>query len=172
MAEDRRRSGSSGPLILRSKKRLMRGAIIGSGGPVITGSMMRFGRSPMTGRFVEGTGARRQEDMKILKTRSTADGVAETSSRSGWVGRSGRAAERVEAVMRGAAEEGLTLAKTGRIAGRVSAELIAAAKARTGLQSDTELVEFALANVALEDDFAQIFRDVRGTVDPDLGLAF
>lgn len=72
--------------------------------------------------------------------------------------------------MLGAAKEGLTSAKDGRIAGRVSADLIAAAKARTGLRSDTELVEFALANVALSDDFAQVFRDVRGTVDPDLNF--
>ena len=84
--------------------------------------------------------------------------------------RSGLVAERVAAVMRGAADGGLTRTKDGRIAGRVSAELIAAAKARTGLQSDTELVAFALANVALEDDFAQVFRAVKGTVDPDLDL--
>ena len=76
----------------------------------------------------------------------------------------------VEAVMRGAAAEGLTLAKDGRIAGRVSRELIAKAKARTGLQSDTELVEFALATVALDDGFAEAFREVRCCVDPDLDL--
>ncbi|KQP11400.1 hypothetical protein ASF28_02375 [Methylobacterium sp. Leaf99] len=73
--------------------------------------------------------------------------------------------------MREAADGGLTQAKDGRIAGRVSAALIAAAKARTGLQSDTELVVFALANVALEDDFAQVFRAVKGTVDLDLDLS-
>lgn len=72
--------------------------------------------------------------------------------------------------MRGAADEGLMLAKDGRIAGRVSRELIAKAKARTGLQSDTELVEFALATVALDDGFAEAFHKVRGSVDPDLDL--
>lgn len=55
--------------------------------------------------------------------------------------------ERVAAVLARARESGLTASKGGRIAGRVSPELIERAKARTGLQSDTELVEFALANV-------------------------
>ena len=78
----------------------------------------------------------------------------------------------VEAVMRGAADKGLTRAKDARIAGRVSRELIAEAKARTGLVSDTELVEFALATVALEDDFAEAFRKTKGSVDADLDLGF
>lgn len=82
-----------------------------------------------------------------------------------------KGADMVEAVLRGAAGEGLTLAKDGRIAGRVSRELIARAKARTGLQSDTDLVEYALATVALDDDFAEVFREVKGSVDPDLDLA-
>ena len=76
----------------------------------------------------------------------------------------------VEAVMRGAADKGLTRAKDARIAGRVSRELIAEAKARTGLKSDTELVEFALATVALEDNFAEAFRKTKGSVDADLDL--
>lgn len=78
----------------------------------------------------------------------------------------------VEAVMRGAADKGLTRAKDARIAGRVSSALIAEAKARTGLMSDTELVEFALATVALEDQFAKAFRKTKGSVDPDLDLGF
>lgn len=76
----------------------------------------------------------------------------------------------VAAVLARARETGLTSGKGGRIAGRVSPELIERAKARTGLNSDTELVEFALANIALDDDFLRAFRDVRGTVDPDLDL--
>lgn len=80
--------------------------------------------------------------------------------------------ERVAAVLARAEESGLISGKGGRIAGRVSPELIERAKARTGLQSDTELVEFALANVAIEDDFAQVFRELRATVDPDLDLGF
>lgn len=78
----------------------------------------------------------------------------------------------IAAVLACAQENGLTLSKGGRISGRVSPELIARAKARTGLRSDTELLEFALANVAIDDRFAQVFRDLKGAVDPDLKLGF
>ncbi|PBB77747.1 hypothetical protein CK218_28605 [Mesorhizobium sp. WSM3879] len=79
---------------------------------------------------------------------------------------------RIKAVLQRAEESGLRAEKDGRIAGRVSTDLIKKAKARTGLMSDTELVEFALANVALEDNFAETFRKTRGTVDPTLKLGF
>lgn len=99
---------------------------------------------------------------------SKSNAVSESGGPAGAA--PGTVAERIEAVMRKAAGEGLTRAKDGRITGRVSAALIAAAKVRTGLQSDTELVAFALANVALEDNFARAFRDAKGTVDPDIDL--
>ncbi|PBB52046.1 MULTISPECIES: hypothetical protein [Mesorhizobium] len=79
---------------------------------------------------------------------------------------------RINAVLQRAEESGLRAEKDGRIAGRVSADLIKKAKARSGLTSDTELVEFALANVALEDNFAETFRKTRETVDPTLKLGF
>lgn len=47
----------------------------------------------------------------------------------------------------------LGLAKNARISGRVSASLIAAAKRRAHVESDTELLEIALSRLALEDDF-------------------
>jgi hypothetical protein len=71
-----------------------------------------------------------------------------------------------------AEQSGLLNEKNGRIAGRVSSDLVKKAKARTGLASDTELVEFALANIALEDDFAEAFRAAKGTVDPKLKLGY
>lgn len=83
-----------------------------------------------------------------------------------------RRMEQIAAVMSCAETSGLLDEKNGRIAGRVSANLIEQAKARTGLTSDTELVEFALANIALEDLFPEAFREVKGTVDPDLDLGF
>lgn len=79
---------------------------------------------------------------------------------------------RIKAVLQKAEESGLRAEKDSRIAGRVSADLIKKAKDRTGLTSDTELVEFALANLALEDNFAETFRKTRGTVDPTLKLGF
>lgn len=78
----------------------------------------------------------------------------------------------VEAVMAAAERSGLLQEKGGRIGGRVSPALIAQAKAQTGIKTDTDLIEFALASVALEDRFAESFKAVRGTVDPDLKLGF
>jgi hypothetical protein len=78
----------------------------------------------------------------------------------------------VEAVMAAAQRSGLLKDKSGRIGGRVSPALVEQAKARTGIEADTDLIEFALANIALDDTFAEAFKAVRGTVDPDLKLGF
>src|SRR5262245_46874892 len=77
-----------------------------------------------------------------------------------------------ESVMDAAERAGLLKDKSSRIAGRVSRALIEQAKRRTGIESDTDLIEFALANVALEDDFAEAFKAARGKVDPDLKLGY
>jgi len=79
---------------------------------------------------------------------------------------------RVAAVMAAAERSGLLLEKSGRIGVRVSPELLRQAKAQTGIEADSDLIAFALANVALEDRFAESFMAVRGTVDPDLDLGF
>jgi hypothetical protein len=79
---------------------------------------------------------------------------------------------RFVAVMTSAQRSGLMTGKDGRIGGRLSAALIEQAKANTGIVSDTELLEFALANLALEDRFAEAFEAVGGAVDPDLKLGF
>ena len=74
--------------------------------------------------------------------------------------------------MAAAERSGLMTGKSGRIGGRVSPALVAQAKRRTGIESDTDLIAFALANVALEDDFAEAFRESRGKVDAELKLGF
>lgn len=79
---------------------------------------------------------------------------------------------RFEAVMRAAEQSGLLKEKGGRIGGRVSAALVRQAKRQTGIKTDTDLIEFALATVALEDNFAGVFRESRGKVDPKLKLGF
>lgn len=78
----------------------------------------------------------------------------------------------VEAVMAAAQRSGLLQEKNGRIGGRVSPALVERAKARTGIEADTDLIEFALANIALEDKFTESFKMARGKVDPDLKLGF
>jgi len=77
-----------------------------------------------------------------------------------------------QSVMDAAERSGLLKDKSGRIAGRVSRALIEQAKRRTGIESDTDLIEFALASIALEDNFAEVFKASHGKVDPDLKLGF
>jgi len=79
---------------------------------------------------------------------------------------------RFEAVMQAAEQAGLLSEKSGRIGGRVSSALVKQAKRQTGIETDTDLIEFALATVALEDNFAEVFRVSRGKVDPELKLGF
>ena len=79
---------------------------------------------------------------------------------------------RFEAVMLAAEQSGLLSGKGGRIGGRVSPALIERAKRLTGIETDTDLIEFALATVALDDNFGETFKASRGKVDPELKLGF
>lgn len=79
---------------------------------------------------------------------------------------------RFEAVMLAAEQSGLLSEKNGRIGGRVSQALVKQARRQTGIETDTDLIEFALATVALEDRFAGAFKESRGKVDPELKLGF
>lgn len=80
--------------------------------------------------------------------------------------------QRFEAVIRAAERSGLLSKKSGRIGGRVSPALVKQAKRQTGIETDTDLIEFALATIALEDNFAETFKRSRGKVDPELKLGF
>ena len=80
--------------------------------------------------------------------------------------------DRFVAVMTAAEQLGLLGAKSARIAGRVSRELVELAKRRTGIAADTDLIEFALASVALNDHFGATFLRRKGSVDPALKLGF
>jgi hypothetical protein len=84
----------------------------------------------------------------------------------------GRAAGRVESILGAVREKGLLDGETTRIGARVRLQLIEAAKRSSGLQSDTDLVEYALARVALEDDFVAKIYALEGTIDPSLDLEF
>ncbi len=79
---------------------------------------------------------------------------------------------RFEAVMQAAEQSGLLSEKSGRIGGRVSPAFVEQAKRQTGIETDTDLIEFALATVALEDNFAEAFKASRGKVDPKVELGF
>lgn len=69
-----------------------------------------------------------------------------------------------------ARELGLLGGENSRIGGRVRRQLVAAAKKKSGIVSDTELLEYALAKVALEDDFGTKLVRRKGQIPQDLDL--
>lgn len=80
--------------------------------------------------------------------------------------------ERVDAIMRAAKRSGLIGEKSGRIGGRVYPALVRQAKRQTGIENDSDLIEFALVSIALEDNFVEAFIQSHGKVDPELKLGF
>ena len=58
--------------------------------------------------------------------------------------------------------------RTQVVRGRMPEALVARAKKRTGIDSDTDLIEVALANIAVADDYADWLLSRRGEV----GLEF
>ncbi len=79
---------------------------------------------------------------------------------------------RVQLTLETAEAEGLRDgAKDKRISGRVHERLHRAAEARTGLKGN-DLLEYALAKVALEDDFAATLLALEGSVDESIDLEF
>ena len=81
--------------------------------------------------------------------------------------------ERRRRILDHAIQEGLVgRDKDGRVTARVSKTLLTAAKRRAGTSSDTELVEYALARVALEDDFGDRLFRYEGTVPQSVDLEF
>ena len=62
--------------------------------------------------------------------------------------------------------------RTRMLRGRMPEALVNKAKARTGIKSDTELLEVALAHLAVADHYPQWLLSRRGTVSPDADLEF
>jgi hypothetical protein len=56
--------------------------------------------------------------------------------------------------------------------GLLEGKRTAQAKRRTGIASDSKLLEAALAGIALEDDYGEWLNTRFGTVNPDLDLEF
>jgi hypothetical protein len=50
--------------------------------------------------------------------------------------------------------------------------LVEQAKKKSGIQSDSKLIEAALANIVVADDYADWLLDQSGTVSGDLDLEF
>jgi hypothetical protein len=71
--------------------------------------------------------------------------------------------------------EGKGLLRGGRtlvIRGRMPAALVAQAKQKTGISSDSKLLEAALASIAVADDYGDWLISQRNTIGPDLDLEF
>ena len=81
--------------------------------------------------------------------------------------------QRLKEVLALAEQKGLLNGRrTKMVHGRMPAALVTQAKARTGIRSDTDLLEVALANLTLADDYVDWLLSQRGTVDRDIDLEF
>lgn len=58
------------------------------------------------------------------------------------------------------------------LSARLTERLVSAAKERTGIASDTQLVELALASLAAGDDFGAWLVGQRGRLKPDFDIEF
>lgn len=66
----------------------------------------------------------------------------------------------------------LSGSKTRILRGRMPAQLVEQAKKKTGIQSDSKLIEAALANIVVADEYADWLINQSGTVSKDLDLEF
>ena len=81
--------------------------------------------------------------------------------------------EKLKGVLVIADEAGLLSGgRTKVVRGRMPEALVKKAKARTGIKKDTDLIEIALANLAVADDFPEWLLSQMGTVEKDLDLEF
>ena len=58
------------------------------------------------------------------------------------------------------------------VRGRMPSLLVEHAKKKSGIQSDSKLIEAALANIVVADDYADWLLAQRGTLNRDLDLEF
>jgi hypothetical protein len=80
---------------------------------------------------------------------------------------------RFQEVLSIAREKGLLKGtRTELIRGRMPKALVAKAKARSGVESDTKLIEIALANLAVADEYPTWLLSQQGSISKDLDLEF
>ena len=99
---------------------------------------------------------------------------AAQSARSRIKGRTGISGSgKLREVMVIAEQQGLLRGeRTEVVRGRMPKALVARAKKRTGIASDTDLLELALANIAVADDYADWLLSRRGTIDRETDIEF
>jgi hypothetical protein len=82
-------------------------------------------------------------------------------------------ARKLHDVMVIAEQEGLLRGERTRVVrGRMPEALVTRAKKRTGIDSDTDLIEVALANIAVGDDYADWLLSQSGAVGSEADLEF
>lgn len=62
--------------------------------------------------------------------------------------------------------------RTKIIRGRMTEALVSEAKKRAGIKSDTALIELALANIAMSDNYGEWLLSQSGTIDPEIDLEY
>jgi hypothetical protein len=83
------------------------------------------------------------------------------------------ASGRIRELLEIAASHGLLRgSRTKLVRGRMPGALVEKAKARTGISSDTKLLEVALANLAVGDDYADWLISQRGAIPKDIDLGW
>jgi hypothetical protein len=98
-------------------------------------------------------------------TRSATSRIGKSTSIS--------APSKLREVMVIAEEQGLLRGERNQVVrGRMPKALVAQAKKRTGVVSDTDLIELALANIAVADDYVDWLLAHRGTIDREADLEF
>ena len=106
------------------------------------------------------------------KMRAKVDSRARAVAGPHWAAASVKS-ERLKDVLVIAKEAGLLKGtRTKVVRGRMPEALVNKAKARTGIKKDTDLLEVALANLAVADDFPEWLLSQKGTVNKDLDLEF
>ena len=92
-----------------------------------------------------------------------------------------RSAKRPKPVVSGRLGEALSIAeqqgllsgsRTLVVRGRMPKLLVEQAKMKSGIRSDSKLIEAALANIVVADDYAEWLLGQRGTISRDLDLEF
>jgi hypothetical protein len=80
-----------------------------------------------------------------------------------------RLSSRGRAILSAASQAGyLKGERVERVGGRITSRLLSAAKAKSGIRSQTELLEYALAKVALEDDYGAKLLAMEGSIPDDV----
>jgi len=75
-------------------------------------------------------------------------------------------------VVAAAKDAGLLSGDNSHVGARLPRRLVDEAKARSGITSTTDLVEYALAKVALEDNFGAKLDARKGSIPSDLEFGF